>query len=220
MEVRGLEHRDARVVLLGLSHRIVVVGGIRVPANNRTPLLAIEVQGLVAGQGPGRDRRGHRSHLDDLLDDLGLHLGDDLRRRYGGRRARRKHERDNHETNSSSEQGTLHCLLLLRVIKGRGTDSRTCRLPEFTSLRPLVATAPSIGAPLSHSLSRRFDGTINKCEWPRRPVPQTAGNLRTLLLVEGDAALCQDSPCLPLLVFLPEKQPQALAVPGVCPGST
>jgi hypothetical protein len=53
VQIRGLKHGHAGIVLLGNGHGVVVAVGIGVPTNNRTPLLSIEVQGFVAGQGIG-----------------------------------------------------------------------------------------------------------------------------------------------------------------------
>ncbi len=81
VQVRGFEHGDAGAVLLRDRHGIVVAGGVRIPTNNRTPLLTIEVQGFIAGQSTGTRRLGRRrrrGHHDLLLDDLGLDLLDDL----------------------------------------------------------------------------------------------------------------------------------------------
>ena len=50
VQVRGFEHGYAGVVSLADCHGIVAVGRVRIPADNRTPLLPIEVQGLIAGQ--------------------------------------------------------------------------------------------------------------------------------------------------------------------------
>ena len=50
VEVRGFEHGDAGAVLRGDSHRIVAVGRVWIPTDNRAPLLTIEVQRFIAGE--------------------------------------------------------------------------------------------------------------------------------------------------------------------------
>ena len=56
VHVRGFEHDDTGVVLLGDRHRIIVAVGVWIPTDNRTPLLTIEVQGFIAGQGSSNVR--------------------------------------------------------------------------------------------------------------------------------------------------------------------
>ena len=48
VQIGRFEHQNAGIILLSNGHRIVTARGIRVPTNNRTPLLTVEIHGFIS----------------------------------------------------------------------------------------------------------------------------------------------------------------------------